>query len=124
MMALANTDQAIKSVHVISTGSGEQHNEHRYGSRLPTLWWVLMSRSWIKIPINVFILEHRDGLVLFDASMDPAIKKDPNYVANPIGRFFMRKIFRFHTGPNQTLTKKLEERGYAASDVSKVSVVE
>lgn len=121
-MSQANTYQAIKSVHVISTGSGEQHKEHRYGTRLPTLWWVLMSQRWIKIPINVYIIEHRDGLVLFDAGMDPAIGKDPNYVSNPIVRFFMHRIFRLHTGPDETLTKKLAKLGYAAADVSKVII--
>jgi len=122
MMSHANTDQAIKAVHVTSTGSGEQHKEHRYGSRLPSLWWVLMSRSWIKIPINIYILEHRDGLVLFDAGMDPAIGKDPNYVASPIVRFFMHKIFRLHIGPDDTLTRKLAELGHAATDISKVII--
>lgn len=117
-----NTDRAIKSVHVLSTGSGEQHKEHRYGSPLPQLLWVLTSRSWIKAPINVYVLEHRDGLVLFDAGMDQAIGIDPNYFSNPIGRFFLRKIFRLYTGADQTLTRKLEGLGFAAADVRKVIV--
>lgn len=121
-MSLINTDDLIKSVHVISTGSGEQHKEHRYGSRMPSLWWVLTSRSWIKIPINVFLLEHRDGLVLFDAGMDPAIGTDPNYFSSPVGRFFSRKLFRFHIGPNDTLAKKLKGLGYAVTDIRKVII--
>jgi len=122
MMSQANTDQVIKAVHVFSTGSGGQHKEHRYGSRLPQLWWVLMSRSWIDIPINVYVLEHRDGLVLFDAGLDPAIATDPNYIASPVGRFFMRKLFRLHITSDDTLTKKLDRLGYAAADVRKVIV--
>ena len=83
MMSQPNTDQVVRSVHVFSTGSGGQHKEHRYGSRLPRLWLVLTSRSWIKVPINAYVLEHREGLVLFDAGMDPAIGSDPNYGAIP-----------------------------------------
>ncbi|MEN8108929.1 MAG: N-acyl homoserine lactonase family protein [Pseudomonadota bacterium] len=122
MMSKANTDQVIKFVHVFSAGSGGQHKEHRYGSRLPQLWWVLTSQSWIKVPINVYALEHREGLVLFDAGLDPAIGTDPNYISSPVGRFFMRKLFRLHIGPDDTLTKKLEGLGYVTADVRKVIV--
>lgn len=121
-MPTVPTDNLITSVHVISTGSAEQHKEHRYGSRLPKTWWALASRSWVRIPINVFALEHRDGLVLFDAGLDPAIVSDPNYVSQAIGRFFLRRVFRIHIGPNDTLTKKLEELGYATGDVCKVII--
>lgn len=121
-MSPTKTDDLIKSVHVVSTGSGEQHKEHRYGSRFPSLWWVLTSQSWIEIPINVYVLEHCDGLVLFDAGMDTAIGLDPNYISNPIGRFFARKLFRFNIGPNDTLTAKLNGLGYSTADVRKVIV--
>lgn len=112
----------IRSVHAISTGSGEQHKEHRYGSRMPQLWWVLMSISWVEVPITVYVLEHRDGLVLFDAGMDPAIGTDPNYVSSAIGRFFLRRLFRFHIGPDDSLTNKLHTLGFDAADVRKIIV--
>lgn len=112
----------IRFVHAISTGSGEQHKEHRYGSRMPQLWWVLTSMSWVEVPITFYVLEHRDGLVLFDAGMDPAIGTDPNYISSAIGRFFLRRLFRFHIGPEDSLTKKLEVLGYATADVRKVIV--
>ncbi len=121
-MSPTNTNDLIKSVHVVSTGSGEQHKEHRYGSRLPSIWWVLMSRSWIEIPINVYVLEHRDELVLFDAGMDPAISSDANYISNPNGRFFSRKLFRFDIGPDDKLTTKLSGLGYSIADVRKVII--
>jgi glyoxylase-like metal-dependent hydrolase (beta-lactamase superfamily II) len=116
------TDPFIGSIHVFSTGLGGQHKEHRYGSRMPSLWWVLTSRSWVEVPINVFVLEHRHGLVLFDAGLDPAIGADPNYVSSAIGRLFLRRLFRLHIGPEDTLTRKLEGLGYAATDVRKVVV--
>ncbi len=110
-------NDAIKSVQVFSTGTAEQHKEHRYGSWIPKTLWALMSRSWIEIPINVFVLEHCDGLVLFDAGLDPAIAADPNYISSPVGRFFLRKVFRLHIGPEDTLPKNLDVLGYAATDV-------
>lgn len=121
-VALRPPEPAIKRVQVLSTGSGEQHKEHRFGSRLPKTWWALTSRSWIEIPIHVFIVKHRDGLVLFDAGLDPAIVSDPSYVASPIGRFFMKRVFRLHIGPDDTVATKLGPLGFAAADVRKVIV--
>lgn len=122
MISQANTGGPIKAVHALTTGYGEQHKEHRYGSRLPQLWWVLTSRSWIKIPINAFALEHRDGLVLFDTGMDPAIEADPNYISSSIGRFLLHRIFRLHIGAEDVLGKRLEALGFAAADVTKAVI--
>jgi glyoxylase-like metal-dependent hydrolase (beta-lactamase superfamily II) len=121
-MSPMRIEKPVRSIHVFSTGSGGQHKEHRYGSRLPQLWWVLTSRSWIEIPINVYVLEHRDGLVLFDAGLDPAMATDPDYVSSAIGRFLLHRIFRLHIGPDDSLNKKLEGLGYAAADIRKVVV--
>lgn len=68
---------AIRAVHQITTGYVEQHKEHRYGSSKPLMWWVLTSRSWVKAPITAYAFEHRDGLILFDTGVDPALVSDP-----------------------------------------------
>lgn len=115
----AETRRVIKTVTVLSTGSGEVHPEHHGGSWLPQLWWVLTSRQWIEIPINFFVIEHRDGLVLFDTGLDPAIASDPNYISSPIGRFLLRKIFRLHICDNDRLDKTLRDAGFSAEDVGK-----
>ena len=112
----------IKGVRVITTGYVEQHKEHRYGSAKPLMWWVLTSRSWVKAPITAYAIEHRDGLVLFDAGLDPALVSDPDYISSPIGRFLLKKIFRIHIGPGDALDKQLEAISLAAADVSKVVV--
>jgi N-acyl homoserine lactone hydrolase len=121
-MPSTTSEPAVKAVHVFSTGFGGQHQEHRYGSRLPRLWWVLTSQSWIEVPINAFVLEHRDGLVLFDAGIDPAMVSDPNYVSSAIGRFFLRRVFRLHVSPGDTLSRKLEALGFSPSTVRKVVI--
>jgi len=112
----------IKAVRVITTGYVEQHKEHRYGTSKPLMWWVLTSRSWVKVPITAYAIEHRDGLVLFDAGVAPALVSDPDYISSPIGRFLLKKIFRFHIGPEDALDKRLEAIDLAAADVSKVVV--
>ena len=112
----------IKAVRVITTGYVEQHKEHRYGSSKPLMWWVLTSRSWVKAPINAFAIEHRDGLVLFDSGVDPALVSDPDYISSPIGRFILKKVFRFHIGPEDALDRRLDAAGLSAADVQKVVV--
>ena len=121
-MSEINSQQTVKSIQAFSTGMGEQHKEHRYGSILPRMLWVLTSQSWIKIPINVFLLEHRDGLVLFDTGLDPAIATDPNYINSVIGRFLLHRIFRLHMGPEDALDNQLANLGFAAADVSKAVI--
>lgn len=121
-MFLMRNDRTIRSIGVFSTGKGEQHKEHRYGTALPKMWWALVSRSWVELPINVFVLEHREGLVLFDTGLDPKIVSDPNYINSAIGRFFLRRIFRLHIGPEESLRNKLNALGYNVSDVAKVVV--
>ena len=112
----------IKAVHEITTGYVEQHKEHRYGTSKPLMWWVLTSKSWVRAPITSYAIEHRDGLVLFDTGVDPALVSDPDYISSPIGRFILNKVFRFHVGPEDALDKQLEAVNLATADVSKVVV--
>lgn len=112
----------IRRLHVLSTGIGSMHAEHRNGTRLPQLWWVLFSRSWVEAPVNVFVLDHPEGLILFDAGLDTAVLTNPQYVRSAIGRFFMGRLFRLRMRPEETLSNKLADLGFDASDVRKVIV--
>jgi N-acyl homoserine lactone hydrolase len=102
---------AIHSLRVLSSGWGEQHREHRYGSSKPRLWWALTSRSWVKVPISYFFIEHRDGPLLFDTGLDPAIASDPQYIDSAIGRFLMKRIFRLHLSEDDGLDKIMAKAG-------------
>jgi glyoxylase-like metal-dependent hydrolase (beta-lactamase superfamily II) len=118
----ADNRAPIKSISVISTGSGEVHPEHIFGTRKPTLWWIFTSKRWVTIPIYVFVIEHTQGLVLFDTGMDRAVITNSDYFPDKVTAFFMRHIFRFHLGPEDTLTIQLEQAGYRSSDVQKAVV--
>ena len=115
---LAN-DPIIKSITQLSTGSAEAHPEHQLGTWLPLWWWVLTSRRWMDIPITLFVIEHRDGLILFDTGLDPAIATDPGYVSHPIGRFLLKRLFRFHVGEEDHLDRKLRAAGFSPDNVKK-----
>ena len=108
---------AVRDVRVITTGAGSLHPEHMYGTRKPTLWWIATSKEWVRVPLNVFIIEHGDGLVLFDTGMDPAAGSDPAYWPDRITRWFLGRIFRFEIDAHDRLGDRLEGAGYRPEDV-------
>jgi glyoxylase-like metal-dependent hydrolase (beta-lactamase superfamily II) len=104
-------------VRVFSTGNAEQHKEHRYGSRSPQLWWVFFGRSWVPLPLQFFLIDHRDGPVLFDTGIDPAILTDKSYIRQAIGRFLLTRIFRLQVTGQDRVDRVLEKAGVAAGDI-------
>jgi glyoxylase-like metal-dependent hydrolase (beta-lactamase superfamily II) len=68
--------------------------------------------------LNVFVIEHERGLILFDTGMDPAVATDPEYWPDPITRWFVDHIFRFDITPDDGLGAKLEAAGHQPSDVT------
>ena len=116
-------DDPIKAVSVITTGDGEVHHEHVYGTRKPELWWIFFGCRWVRLPINVYVIDHHDGLVLFDTGQDRAVVTDPDYYPDPITAFFYRHIFRdIRIGPSDTLPAQLERAGYSAARVDKAVI--
>jgi hypothetical protein len=70
----------VKAVSVVSTGTVRIHPEHPYGTRKPLYWWLLTSRRWTPPrPINVYVIEHSNGLILFDTGQDRASVTDGSY---------------------------------------------
>lgn len=113
------SDPSVLSIRAITTGNGAQHKEHRFGTRLPLWWWLLTSQSWVDVPVLCFLIEHRDGLILFDTGLDPAIKSDPNYIDSGLGRFLLNRIFRLKIGSADGLGPQLTKIGYRPSDIKK-----
>lgn len=107
----------VDRVRVLTTARGAGHPEHIYGSRKPAYWWIFRSKEWIPLPINVYVIEHPEGLVLFDTGVDPAIATDPDFWPDRVTKLFMEHIFRWDITPDDTLANHLERAGYRASDV-------
>lgn len=114
---LHSPQQAITSVRVFSTGNAEQHKEHRYGSKLPQLFWVFFGSTWVPLPLQFFLIEHRNGPILFDTGIDPAIVTDTGYIKQAIGRFLLPRIFRFNVNEQDRADHVLERAGMAADDI-------
>ena len=108
----------VKAVSVVSTGTVEIHPEHRFGSRMPPYWWLLTSRSWTPpLPINAYVIEHSQGLVLFDTGQDRASVTDRRYFPGGFTGFIYSRLARFQIGEEDTLAAKLATLGYSITDV-------
>src|SRR5215207_3505312 len=54
---------------VVSTGDGVDPPRHLASTWKPTYPWLRTSRHWTKpLPINAYVVEHRDGIMLFDTA--------------------------------------------------------
>lgn len=75
-----DTTDPIRRVSVVSTGQVQTRPDHLASTWRPTIWWLLASRRWTGYrPISAYVIDHRDGLVLFDAGQDRASVTDPGY---------------------------------------------
>lgn len=108
----------VGAVSVISTGTVQIHPQQRNGTRLPLFVWLMGSRSWTPpLSINVYVIEHASGLVLFDTGQDRASVTDPDYFPGGFAGLLYGRLARFQIGPQDSLTAKLASAGYTASDV-------
>jgi len=113
-----NANDPIRRVSVVSTGQVQIRPDHEASSWRPTIWWLLASRQWTRArPINAYVIEHRDGLVLFDTGQDRASVTDPGYFPGGMTGFLYGRLARFEIGPQETLSAGLDRLGYAAGDV-------
>jgi N-acyl homoserine lactone hydrolase len=112
------TADPVRAVSVVSTGTVEIHPEHAYGTRKPLYWWLLTSRAWLPPrPINVYVIEHANGLVVFDTGQDRASVTNDSYFPGGFTGVIYDRLARFHIGEGQTLQSQLDTLGYSAADV-------
>ena len=109
----------VKRVARFSTGTVEIHPQHAYRGRAPMYWWILASRRWLQArPINVYVIEHTDGLVVFDTGQDRASVTDPDYFPDGPSGIIYRRLATFHVNEDETMTAGLERLGYRTADVT------
>jgi N-acyl homoserine lactone hydrolase len=113
-----STPDPVKAVSVVSTGTVEIHPEHAVGTSKPLYWWLLTSRQWLPPrPINAYVIEHANGLLLFDTGQDRASVTDDAYFPSGLTGLLYDRLARFHIGEEETLAARLATLGYAPADV-------
>ncbi|MEO5921039.1 MAG: N-acyl homoserine lactonase family protein [Pseudolysinimonas sp.] len=112
------THNTVHSVDVVSTGWVRIRPEHAESRRTPQLWWLLTSRRWTaKLPINVYVIDHAEGLVLFDTGQDRRSVTDPEYFPRGLAGWGFRRLAQFGIGAGDTLTAQLRRIGRRPEDV-------
>jgi N-acyl homoserine lactone hydrolase len=108
----------IRRVSVVSTGHVQIRPDHVSSTWRPTYWWLLTSRRWTAPrPINAYVIEHRDGLVLFDTGQDRASVTEADYFPVGFTKVLYDRLARFEIGPEETLSLGLKGLGYSVGDV-------
>ena len=110
--------KAIRRVSVVSTGSVRIRPQHVQSDGTPLAWWLNTSQRWTAPrPINVYVIEHESGLILFDTGQDRRSVLDPGYFPGGVAGYLYRRLATFDIPPEATLTHRLEQLGYDIGDV-------
>jgi N-acyl homoserine lactone hydrolase len=115
---VSKSTDPINRVAVISTGSVSIRPEHVGPTWKNTYFWLFTSRRWTTPrPINVYVIEHRDGLVLFDTGQDRRSVTDPEYFPGGLTGLVYSRLAKFDIGPDETLQAGLAGLGYGIDEV-------
>jgi N-acyl homoserine lactone hydrolase len=110
--------EPIARVSVLSTGSVAIRPQHVGPTRLNLYVWLATSRRWTDPrPINAYVVEHREGLLLFDTGQDRASVTDPDYFPGGLNGLVYSRLAKFAIAPDETLRKGLARLGYDVTDV-------
>jgi len=113
-----NVTDPIRQVSVVSTGQVQIRPDHAASTWRPTAVRLLASRAWTAPrPINAYVIDHRDGLVLFDTGQDRASATGPSCFPGGLAGVTYDRLARFDIAAQQTLTAGLDRLRYAVSDV-------
>lgn len=110
--------QSMK-VSAISTGTVRIRPEHVGPTRQNTYVWLLLTaRRWTPPrPINAYVIEHPEGVVLFDTGQDIASVTDPAYFPGGLTGYLYDRLAQFAIEPDQTLSAGLRRLGMRLADV-------
>ena len=110
-----NVTDPVRRVSVVSTGQVQIRPDHLASTWRPTYLWLLSSRSWTgPRPINAYVIEHRDGLVLFDTGQDRASVTDPGYFPGGVTGVLYDRLTHFKINPQKTLNAPLHPLYYTS----------
>ncbi|MBF6297759.1 N-acyl homoserine lactonase family protein [Nocardia amamiensis] len=108
----------ISGVSVISTGTVAIRPEHVGPTWKNTYVWLFTSRRWTDPrPINAYVIEHREGIVLFDTGQDRASVTDPNYFPGGLNGLVYSRLAEFAIEPAQTLSAGIRRLGHSLGDI-------
>jgi glyoxylase-like metal-dependent hydrolase (beta-lactamase superfamily II) len=122
-MDAGDKSDPVRKLSVLSTGSVRIRPEHGQRNWKPVPLWLLTSHEWTPpLPINVFVIEHEQGLVLFDAGQDRRSVTDKDYYPGGLAGVVFTRLAEFAIAEDQTLVAQLRTAGYDPAAVTHVVV--
>jgi len=110
--------QSKAKVFKFSTGTVEIRPQHVGPTKLPPLAWLLTARSWTAPrPINVYVVKHEQGIVIFDTGQDRASVTDTAYFPKGVVGWLYSRLAKFQITQNETLKTGLERLGVGLSEI-------
>lgn len=102
-----------------STGTVQIRPQHVGPTRLPTLLWLLTARAWTQPrPINVYVIEHPLGVVVFDTGQDRASVTSSDYFPGGLVGWLYSRLAKFRIGENETFASGLAKAGVNMNSIS------
>lgn len=106
------------NVSMFSTGSVQIRPEHLGPTRLPALAWLLTSQLWTKPrPINVYVIRHPKGTLVFDTGQDRMSVIDPKYFPKGLIGWLYKRLARFSISEANSFENGLRRLGVALDSV-------
>nr|WP_184751033.1 N-acyl homoserine lactonase family protein [Microbacterium thalassium] len=119
-------DPSASSIHratVVSTGAVRIRPDHARATWKPTFLWLLTSQRWTgPKPINVYVIEHERGVVVFDTGQDRASVTDPDYFPTGLAGVVFDRLARFEIAEDETLPVLMQAEGFDPAAVTHVVI--
>ena len=110
--------QNMAKVYKFSTGTVQIRPQHVGPTKLPPLVWLMTARKWTAPrPINVYVIKHEQGIVVFDTGQDRASVTNPDYFPRGLVGWLYSRLAKFQITESETFRSGLASLGVGLDDL-------
>jgi N-acyl homoserine lactone hydrolase len=110
--------QNMAKVYKFSTGTVQIRPQHVGPTKLPPLVWLMTARKWTAPrPINVYVIKHEQGIVVFDTGQDRASVTNPDYFPRGLVGWLYSRLAKFKITEGETFLSGLASLGVGLDDL-------
>jgi N-acyl homoserine lactone hydrolase len=115
--------QTKAKVYKFSTGTVQIRPQHVGPTKLPPLVWLMTARSWTAPrPINVYVVKHVKGIVVFDTGQDRASVTNPDYFPKGLVGWLYSRLAKFQITTSETFLSGLASIGAGLDELKYVVI--
>lgn len=104
-------------VYKFSTGTVQIRPQHVGPTKLPPLVWLITARKWTAPrPINVYVVKHVQGIVVFDTGQDRVSVTNPDYFPKGLVGWLYSRLAKFQITESETFLTGLASLGVGLDD--------